>query len=208
MLHRADPDVTVLRDARRDDQSASCEHPPRRAPANAGQHEPHEDWNRADHDKVRAEGEARRGHRKVEPAIAPIGIPAEQCQQRPRHERAGLRVDLGENRVRPERPAQAEAERGAHRDPARDLEAPRREIDECSGRGSPERREQVDPVRQGAQRQLREGEARQHVKRIPRIVGRPQGRADVLELRRVLRATQAGQERSQVDGEQGDEDRA
>ena len=155
---------------------------------------------------MRAEREARRSGGGIEPPRAAVLVPDDQREEGGGRECGDLRVGFGERGVLPEETAEAEAECRAHGNPARNGEAAHREEGQGTGRGAPERREEVDAVRQRADGQLRGHPARDHVDRIARVVGRAQCGADVLELRRVLRAAKTRQQREDVDGPQGQED--
>jgi len=142
---------------------------------------------------AKAHGE-RREHR-VEIALAAAAPPLDREVHDDGGQRAGKRIDLGPDGLRPQQPSKGEPQRNRRGGRETASGPAKREEAHRHRRRSEEGGHHVDPPGQHADRQLREDERDEHVERIPRRMRRPEDAADVLELGRIAAAAEAGKER-------------
>jgi hypothetical protein len=134
-----------------------------------------------------------------QPAVTSRSPPLHEAQHGEREQQGSKRVDLGEDRLRPERLPEARRDAQSHCREATHTQPDEHDREHGHSRSREHGGKQIHPVRERADRHIRKDVRQQHEERVARIVRRAEDVADELELGGVARADHAGIQRAEVD---------
>ena len=201
-LTRTPQDEGVLQQSAGEHARRHRQRPQAKDEASVGQEREDRDARNEAHDG-RVIAEARREERDGNeiPARAVRLAPDKQRQQHAGDDGGVQRVDLRDDRLRPEDAARGEAEGRRRCDDTSAAKPPRDEERQPNGQRAEQGREEVDSVRERADRKVRERVRQEHIQRIARIVRDAEHAPDELEHRRVDIGGKAWRERADVQQE-------